>query len=545
MKKKKRPAGAADKGGVNGGSRPSMGDWSRERKLEELVIAGLLGVPLTCLLFVAVVNALSWTTQHDLPIMMYTAFLFDKFGLVPHRDVFDMNMPGTHLAYLWIGKLFGYGDRGLRWADTMLLVVIVGLTVLMLRRLGQRVAWLGAVLFGLAYINSGSWMSLQREVLLLIPLLLAVWAAVSVPGEYLKRRVLIAGVCLGCAATIKPHALIAVVPIGIYLWSERWDREKAAKQRLVEGLSLGGYMLAGIAVPVAISLAVMAVTGALGGFISTAINYLPLYGAMNGTYTIIEGHDRAVYLADKVFELGENGELRVWAVFAAAAVGFYLQMAEPSREQKRQVLLMASLAFAFAIYPMFSGQFWFYHWLPLLYWLAILGSLLAVRLPGTVPVGKRWIPVAAFVLLAFFVARPDKKFEPLFPEVGLDKYGRPHEIAEFIGPRLGPGDTVQPLDWTGTGVVHALLMSKAKLATPFMYDFHFYHHVSTDYNRELRARFIAALRASMPKFVVVGKVGPFPQGEDTDRSFPELSRFINEYYRLVIEKPRYMILQRN
>ncbi len=78
-----------------------------------------------------------------------------------------------------------------------------------------------------------------------------------------------------------------------------------------------------------------------------------------------------------------------------------------------------------------------------------------------------------------------------------------------------------------------------------MYDFHFYHHVSTGYNRELRARFMAALRESSPKFVVVGKVGPFPQGEDTDRSFPELSHFINEYYRVVVEKPRYVILERS
>jgi hypothetical protein len=545
VRKKRRPSRAADKNDVKARPWPSIGAWSRGKKLEELIIAALLGVPLTCLLFVAVVNALSWTTQHDLPIMMYTAFLFDEFGLVPHRDVFDMNMPGTHLAYLWIGKLFGYGDQGLRWADSFLLAVILGLTVLMLRRLGHRVAWLAAAMFGLAYIYSGSWMSLQREFLLLIPLLLAVLAAVSVPGEHFKRRVLVAGICLGCAATIKPHALIGLVPIFTYLWTEGWENEKGTKQRLLEGLSLAGYMLAGIAVPVTISMIVLAVTGALGGFVSTAVNYLPLYGAMNGNYTVIDGHDRAVYLVDKVFELGEQGELRVWAVFAAAAVGFYLQMANPSREQRRQVLLMASLAFVFALYPMFSGQFWFYHWLPLLYWLAILSSLLVAELPGTVPVSKRWVPVAVFALLAFFLARPDKNFEPLFPEVGLDKYGRPHEIAEYIGLRLGPGDTVQPLDWTGTGVVHALLMAKAKLATPFMYDFHFYHHVSTGYNRELRARFMAALRESSPKFVVVGKVGPFPQGEDTDRSFPELSHFINEYYRVVVEKPRYVILERS
>jgi hypothetical protein len=509
-----------------------------------LIVAAFLGIPLTFLLLAVVVNALSWTTQHDLPIMMYTAFLFDEFGLLPHRDVFDMNMPGTHLAYLTIGKLFGYADRGLRWADTFLLAVILGLTAAMLRRLGYRIAWLAAVMFGLAYLKSGVWMSLQREFLMLIPMLLGVWAAVSRPGENFKRRILLAGVCMGCAATIKPHVLIGLVPIGIYLWTEGWENKKDTKERITAGLSLAGYMLAGVAVPAAISVLVMAITGALGGFVSTVVNYLPLYGAMNGTYTIIEGHERSVYLIDKVFELGENGELRVWALFAAAAVGFYLQMAQPSREQKRQVLLMASLAFVYAIYPMFSGQFWFYHWLPLLYWLTILSSLLVAVLPATSPARNRWVPIAVFALLAFFLARPDTRFDAFFQDVGQDKYGRPQEIADYIGPRLGPGDTVQPLDWTGTGVVHALLKAKARLATPFMYDFHFYHHTSTDYNGKLRTRFIAALRGAMPKFVVVGRVGPFPRGEDTDRTFPELNRFIGDRYRVVVEKPRYAILER-
>src|SRR6188768_2935226 len=62
-------------------------------------------------------RSLDWRMRHDLPMMMYQAFAMDRFGFVPYRDFFDMNMPGTYATYFAIGKVFGYGDPGVRVAD--------------------------------------------------------------------------------------------------------------------------------------------------------------------------------------------------------------------------------------------------------------------------------------------------------------------------------------------------------------------------------------------------------------------------------------------
>jgi hypothetical protein len=77
-----------------------------------------------------------------------------------------------------------------------------------------------------------------------------------------------------------------------------------------------------------------------------------------------------------------------------------------------------------------------------------------------------------------------------------------------------------------------------------MYDFHFYHHVSTEYIKELRRRLIAALHSSKPRFVVKGKLGPFPRGRDTTRRFPELEQVIANQYRPVLDRRGFTIYER-
>jgi hypothetical protein len=122
--------------------------------------------------------------------------------------------------------------------------------------------------------------------------------------------------------------------------------------------------------------------------------------------------------------------------------------------------------------------------------------------------------------------------------------GRVDEIASFLQPRLQPGDTVQPLDWTG-GALHAMLLARAVTATPYIYDYHFYHHVDDPFIRRIRARFIARLREQPPKFVIHVLDEPRPLGPGTSTEFPELQRFLAEKYSIVRTGHGYEILQRN
>ena len=109
---------------------------------------------------------------------------------------------------------------------------------------------------------------------------------------------------------------------------------------------------------------------------------------------------------------------------------------------------------------------------------------------------------------------------------------------------MKPGDLVQAMDWTHAGVVHGLLLAEAQTATPFIYDFHFYHDVSTDYVKELRRRFVTGLEETEARFIVRGRVGPFPKGRDTDRNFPEFEALLEREYRPVLKRRRFTIYER-
>src|ERR1041384_5050785 len=95
----------------------------------------LMLIALSIFLVLMGILSLSWRFQHDSPIMFYIAFLIDRFGYVPYRAIFDMNMPGTYFAYFIIGKLFGYSDLGVRYADLLILIAMLIVNWLWMRKI--------------------------------------------------------------------------------------------------------------------------------------------------------------------------------------------------------------------------------------------------------------------------------------------------------------------------------------------------------------------------------------------------------------------------
>ena len=91
-----------------------------------------------------------------------------------------------------------------------------------------------------------------------------------------------------------------------------------------------------------------------------------------------------------------------------------------------------------------------------------------------------------------------------------------------------------------------MLEARAHLATPYVFDFYFYHHVSTPYIRGLRADFMKDLKQSSPRFIVevtaIDK--PWVTGGDTSRDFPELRAFLAANYSVAVRKDDYIIYER-
>lgn len=473
--------------------------------------------------------------------MMYMAFLMDRFALLPHADFFDMNMLGGYVAYLSIGKLFGYGAAAMRWADLTIFATIAALTMVAFRPFGRLSGWFTTVLFGILYLRMGPALSLQREYLLLVPVLAAFAIAARFQPARSGLAPLLCGLAIGCAMTIKPPAGIMALPLLVFLVRER--RALGAPSSVVgDVVAVGAAMVAGIAVPVLAMTGVLAFLGVLGAFLDILTGYLPLYGSMNAGHQIVPPAQRVSALLDGWFLFAPQYP---WALGAALGAGaFFMGDGRGDTRERRLAGLVVGMAIAFAFYPAISGQFWRYHWLPYVYWIVACSSLAFARTESWSDLRAVAVPVALICLLILDSTRPDRAWGRLLRDHVVIEGTRPAEIAAFLEPRLQPGDTVQAMDWTDAGVVHGLLLARARTATPFLYDFHFYHHVSSDYVRSLRRRFLAALDESDARFLVRGKVGPFPAGPDTSRDFPELDALLGRDYDRVVQQPGYDIYER-
>jgi len=480
--------------------------------------------------------SLRWRIAHDQAPLLYETYLMGAEHRLPYRDLFDFQMPGTYAVYFLLGWASRFDDMRLRLLDLALLLALSSITFLLMRRFGWKSALLAVLLFGLKYLQGGPSLALQREYLLLIFLATGLWLAFSETKT--RRTFLLLGLCVGMATTIKPHAALGLIPI---LLSEALPPHSASKRTFDSILTpillptLSGFLL-----PLLIMALWLAYSGTLPSFLEIARNYWPLYAQINGEMEILPAADRWLFILKQTIRLGGNA---VWLLPAGLGLilGESTFRAHPLRRQ--QIFTLAGLTLAYALYPAFSGQFFDYHWLPFLYFISLLASL--CLLPNA---PLRW-QIAATLALLLVVAgnlRPPVVVlrqiagKPIAP-LG----GRVDRLAGFLQQHLQRGDTVQPLDWTG-GTLQAMLISRASLATPFVFDFYFYHHVSHPYIQALRSRFLQALQSSPPRFIIeiTSADKPWVAGLDTSHDFPALRTFLQENYRLVQQKEDYVIYER-
>lgn len=505
------------------------------------ILIKLTLILVSLLLVLVAILSITWRFEHDLPIMLYMAFLINQLDYVPYRDIFDMNTPGTHFAYCLIGRLSGYTNLGVRSVDLSLLATILVMNWLWMKRLGGKVAWCGSVLFGLLYLGFGPPMSLQREFLLLLPIIVGIYLYNRLENRNVTIRNLAVGFSFGIAATIKPHAAIGLLPL---LTLEFLN----CRQNNTGVLFTSGRFLKQSALPAAIGFAVPALgvflylwtKGATTHFLDIAQNYWPLYASLTGGHKTVFGMSRVEHLILNYRTLGGFG---VW--MASAAVASYLSLydSELTDSQKRQVILLIMLTFCYSIYPVFAGQFWGYHWLLFLYFVVQLSSICLIARPKNTMTSKRLLPV---IVLAFVVCAmlPLSFFKVVLlrRELSPPKHGRVDEIVSYLIKAVQPGDTVQPLDWVG-GAIHAMLMAQAKIATPFVYDFHFYHHISNDYIQRLREEFILDMDTLKPRHIiqVVAPNKPWVTGVDTTREFKELQSLLDNNYQIAFQGDGFVI----
>ena len=234
----------------------------------------------------------------------------------------------------------------------------------------------------------------------------------------------------------------------------------------------------------------------------------------------------------------------------AAALGLYWGLVEIklSATQHRLVILLAVMLPIYFVYELIAAKFWAYHWMPFYYFACCCGAL--VLLPVQTRDGgrgRRLFAVVVFVTGLALTLRPapdvyaQVQGQAPAPIAG----GRADRLTAYLQQNLEPGDTVQPLDGVTGGSAAALRRVGAELATPYIVDYQFYHHVSTPYIQGLRQDFLSRLTAAPPRFVIDVPSPTRPQGIDTTAEFAEIDAFLAAHYHVALTDEGFTICERN
>ena len=469
--------------------------------------------------------SLQWPIAHDEAPLFYEAFLMQSEGRIPYRDIFDFQMPGSYIAYYLLGLVSGFGPFRIRILDLLILAALIFITFQAMRRYGETPALAAGILFGLKYLQGGPSLSLQREYLLLV--FIALSLLIGMRASLTLKHRLSLGILFGLSAVIKPHAALGLLPFLLFDIADIRQRPNISLPKAAWTSILPAAI--GFVIPVSLVIAWLAINNALTPFLTIALNYWPLYSQINGQMEITPTAERISFLLNQIWRLGGNA---LWLI--PAAFGIYFN-------QNKQTYLLASLALCYAIYPALSGQFFPYHYIPFIYIIILLVSLTFSLQPSAFS-----LQIFALIVLLFLI-RPSQTFlRQIQGHPIATSTDRAEEIASFLEKNLQAGETVQPLDWTG-GTLLAMLETRTPIATPYVFDFYFYHHVSNPYIQSLRVDFVHQLATASPRYIVevtaIDK--PWVSGEDTTREFPELRTFLNENYSVTMDRNDYIIYELN
>ena len=522
---------------------------STHERLLRVVRAGALAF-FGALLLVRLVASLDWRMEHDTPLLHYAAWLMHEHGRMPYRDVFETSMPGTFAFHYAVVSVLGTSDAAFRAIDLVLLGLVAALILRAMQPFGRATGLWAVVIFGHVYLAHGQTMSLQRDYLGMIPVLAALALMPSRAAAQVRLGVFAAvGVLFGLAFLIKPHLPIGLPVVLAFMLAHPHGLRACPRVQFVRAL---GACAAGFSLPLIITGGWLAWHGALAPFLAMFTQYLPLHNSMIGTHEAVSPSVRLLHIIERTISFGGLGGLFILGLFGHYHLTTQQPTAEPRVRRWKNCLL--GLLIAYAIYPALAGKFWDYHYMPMMLMAALSGGLAAASagenrepsaasarlLPGILALAI--IVFTLIILPVIYVSNLQLWGDLTGPsQQHAPKAGRVDAIARYLEAHLEPGDTVQPLDWTG-GSIHAMLIARAPLATRYMYDYHFYHHVSRPLNSHMRREFLDQLEAAQPRFIIEVETNkPWVSGIDSSRRFEELRAFVDAHYICAHEGDGYRI----
>jgi hypothetical protein len=390
-----------------------------------------------------------WPLVGDATILHFIAAQL-KMGAVPYRDIADVNMPLTYGIHAAIVTMGGMSDVAWRAFDVMAAAVLSVLILMLVAPAGRAVAILALLAVLVMHLLLGPFSAGQRDFLMSIPAVATAWVSARAAEDEKYRSVylLLAGAFALTAASIKPTGLLLLL---LPLLAVRLDRRD------------GIWITAGAGGVALLVAATLAAWGALGAFVTTARELLPLYGSM-GART-----------------LPEILEVLQWSLPIAGlalAAAFGIAIPKPPR-----VRVMIGLAAFGLIHLLVQQKGWSYHVYPLGIGLACWG---AWALAGLSPLRAFACLVVMALTLAWLVPASMSRVENY---AALRAAAAMESVLERYLPR---GARVQVLD-ADNGAFLAMARAGMRQATAHIQWFSLL--LAED---SVRSDFLAALEADPP-----------------------------------------------
>ena len=490
-----------------------------KKKPAELLLSLIVLLILTCVV-ILMVKSRSWRLLWDAAVFHYLAWLITE-GVVPYRDIFDIQFPGTYIVHILIIKLLGGSDGAWRIFDLSCLVIIDGLILLFCRPFGRLTAWLGVALFSSFHLFNGPLYAGQRDYYLIIFIISGMYFI----ARYMEKRsgillLVLSGLLLGAGASIKPYAgllclfLLAILFLHAFLNGRKW-----CQPCIVFLFSLS-------VVPVAL-LIWLWVIGGLYSFIDIALNYLlPFYSKFK-------------------FQLFSPGRFSLFTglpfaeLLLVAVIGL-ISCFNNSENRLRKVLLFTGLVYGFFHYFMqVHNEYQLY---PFAFFLFIIIASWVKEITCRYPLMLK-ILMAIIVLHVSLQTLYRSTNNIITPPFYITDFKCKNDLVRDLRDKVPPGKTVQVMD-SMSGAIHALYVMKYHQPTRFFFDALFFHDISAPYIQSLRREFLNKLQHDPPLFFVVTKVSWPLNGYERLKEFPELLTWINNNYALEVQREYYRLYKR-
>ena len=455
----------------------------------------------------------------DQAIFSYIAHRITLGGF-PYVSAWDQKPPAIYLLYV-IGIHFpGPVMRNVRLFDLVMLLFTMAALYLLAQRFWNRAsAFTAALLYGSAYTTEyGYWHMAQPDGYTALPLCLAAWLYY----RFLRTRnvwpYVLAGLLTGFAFQLRFFSALVGLVLLYIEWNFAAEVGISRRGALRSAFGRIAWFSGGFAAMQALFAAYLLAGHALSAYLMTEFTFASRYARLGGEYS-----PEGLTFTNFEYAARSNTVLFIAAhliIFVPAAMAFAFALRPGEDRRVREVALLALTAYAGVL---IQAKFFWYHWLAVLPFVALLGGKGLADLARTLlreqrrAVAYAGVAAAVAVLVYLTPAMTEgaiqqwrgvrdyfagdtsrRAFNNQFGPYGGGTYSylADVQVARYVNEHTQPGDTIYVYGYEAL----VYLLSQRESASRFFYVFPV---ISTWTPPQWRAEWVNDLNTREPRYLLV------------------------------------------